>query len=119
MTGLNYDLFVKPCRKCKAPRERTPSGAYHCRPCRSHYKRARRAVHLETRLKEQVRAFSNVYVKRKRLKRLPCEFCGDKKAEMHHWDYTRPLDVTWLCKICHALIEQSKRIVAADLKEAA
>ena len=26
----------------------------------------------------------------------PCFVCG-KKAEAHHADYSRPLDVTWLC----------------------
>ena len=36
-----------------------------------------------------------------RLQRKPCEDCGAAKAEMHHEDYSRPLDVTWLCKPCH------------------
>lgn len=37
---------------------------------------------------------------------LPCFVCGDK-AEGHHPDYSRPLDVVWLCpshhKLAHAL----------------
>jgi len=43
-----------------------------------------------------------------RLKRLPCLVCGDT-AEAHHPDYSRPLDVMWLCqphhKETHALVE--------------
>jgi transcription elongation factor Elf1 len=31
---------------------------------------------------------------------LPCLICG-KKAEAHHPDYSRPLDVMWLCKPHH------------------
>ena len=31
-----------------------------------------------------------------RLKKLPCLICGEK-AEAHHPDYSRPLDVIWLC----------------------
>jgi transcription elongation factor Elf1 len=31
---------------------------------------------------------------------LPCLICGDK-AEAHHHDYSRPLDVMWLCKAHH------------------
>lgn len=35
-----------------------------------------------------------------RLKKEPC-FCG-AKAQAHHEDYTRPLDVVWLCTKHHA-----------------
>jgi hypothetical protein len=41
------------------------------------------------------------------LKRHPCWVCGEK-AEAHHPDYDRPLDVVWLCqphhKQAHALV---------------
>ena len=40
--------------------------------------------------------------------RHPCWVCGDK-AEAHHPDYSRPLDVVWLCpahhKQTHALVK--------------
>lgn len=32
-----------------------------------------------------------------RIQRQPCEICGDAKAQAHHEDYSRPLDVRWLC----------------------
>lgn len=31
----------------------------------------------------------------------PCEICGELIVEAHHTDYTKPLDVTWLCGIHH------------------
>lgn len=38
-----------------------------------------------------------------------CEVCGKKsvKIDMHHKDYTKPLDIVWVCKQCHHEIHAS------------
>lgn len=41
-------------------------------------------------------------VKSGRLIRQPCEECSREPAQAHHDDYSRPLDVRWLCTVCHA-----------------
>lgn len=33
--------------------------------------------------------------------RSPCQVCGEPKTEAHHPDYSKPLDVEWLCKSHH------------------
>jgi len=42
-------------------------------------------------------------------KPLHCEHCGREtpRAELHghHEDYSRPLDVRWLCRVCHHLLD--------------
>lgn len=37
-----------------------------------------------------------------RLERKPCYFCAStKNIHAHHSDYSKPLEVTWLCVKCH------------------
>lgn len=37
-----------------------------------------------------------------KLVKAPCIVCGERNAETHHEDYSRPLDVMWLCRKHHA-----------------
>jgi len=32
-----------------------------------------------------------------KLERKPCEICGNLKSQAHHPNYTKPLEVVWLC----------------------
>lgn len=36
-----------------------------------------------------------------RLERESCSICGELKADAHHEDYSKPLDVIWLCRTHH------------------
>lgn len=33
--------------------------------------------------------------------RKPCEKCGNKNSQAHHEDYSKPLEVIWLCQKDH------------------
>ena len=37
-----------------------------------------------------------------RLEKKPCEICGNPDSQGHHEDYSKPLDVRWLCVRHHA-----------------
>lgn len=37
-----------------------------------------------------------------------CEICGDIKSQAHHTDYSKPLEVMWLCRK-HHMIEEGKQ----------
>ncbi len=52
--------------------------------------------------KVRARHALNHAIEKGRLVSRPCEKCGAQKAQGHHHDYTKPLDVEWLCAKCHS-----------------
>lgn len=51
--------------------------------------------------KAKARSTLQYALKSGQIERLPCCICGNPKAEGHHEDYSRPIDVTWLCGFHH------------------
>lgn len=47
--------------------------------------------------KYKARLWVNNALRHGKLKRLPCEKCGNKKSEAHHEDYSKPKEIKWLC----------------------
>lgn len=58
------------------------------------------------REKMKTRVILRGAVKAGKIKRQPCEVCGTSKVEGHHDDYSKPLDVRWLCPTHHRAIHQ-------------
>lgn len=46
-----------------------------------------------------------------RMKQGPCLVCGSQPSQGHHFDYSRPLDVVWLCAAHHAAFHKIEREV--------
>jgi len=63
--------------------------------------RVGRELNEEQRKKARCRSYARVYLMRGKIKRGPCEECGDANSQMHHEDYDKPLKIKWLCRPCH------------------
>ncbi len=83
--------------------------AYECRVCnnervrKSYYKdktRSREATKLSIKRypeKWKSRGLVSTAIRWGRMKKLPCQKCGETKVQAHHPDYSKPLEVLWLC----------------------
>lgn len=69
---------------------------------------------------EKHRAHYLVRVAKKsgKLKQLPCQICGEVKSEAHHEDYTKPLEVVWLCRKHHREADKKLGHGMKDFKKA-
>lgn len=110
------------CSKCGEFLDLTRIYKYrYCKKCHSEYERKYRLKHSqlseEQKKKANCRTYSNVYLSRGKLIPKPCEKCGEAKAEKHHEDYDKPLQVTWLCRPCH--LDLHSKIKAKELEESA
>ncbi len=107
---------MKPCFRCGATKPlsefyRHPQMADgHLGKCKSCTKSDVRANRPNARLYDVVRRSTPEYrarqavyraIKRGQLERKPCSICGVAPADAHHEDYSRQLEVTWLCRGHH------------------
>ena len=77
---------------------------------KQYYKEYNKDYYRRNPEKQKARGILNSAVRRGKVhKPLYCSSCeGDKHLEAHHTDYSKPLEVLWLCKSCH--VELHKRI---------
>lgn len=64
------------------------------------------AVHAT--VKVRARKALNHAVAAGRVVAQPCEACAAQKAQAHHDDYSKPLEVRWLCAPCHSKLHNQK-----------
>lgn len=68
-------------------------------------------VHWRGQNSDKVKAHKEIYraLRAGEIVEKSCEKCGAQKAEAHHPDYTKPLDVEWLCRRHHAAVHYPRR----------
>jgi len=124
-----YDSYPSKCKECvkaSARRRRLENidavRAYDRRRARLPH-RKNRAIEITRRARARDVRYAKAHAKvaraiiRGTLKRLPCEMCGRKDhIHAHHDDYDKPLDVMWLCPVCHKV--RHKELDAMAPKEA-
>jgi hypothetical protein len=85
----------------------------YCIECSRGYSRSRRNKYEANRKWKKENPIKNLVnkkvlreIKAGRLNREPCEICGDTKSHAHHEDYSKPLDIIWLCPFHHKWIHK-------------
>ena len=107
----HFRMRKKTCSSCGGKNDRSPQR--YCHDCHAQYQRIHRPEHSkmppEAQKRANCRSYANTYRRRGLLTAQPCEGCGEKKVQMHHEDYDKPLQVRWLCRACH-LYEHDMRM---------
>lgn len=107
---------MKVCARCKEAKP--PRAFYSDRKNQSYCRQCTRAYSMEwqKRFPHKRKAHKTVaHALKWNLIQKPthCTRCGkQKRVVAHHEDYTQPLDVMWLCDVCHALrhVELGRRL---------
>lgn len=94
------------CGRCGNLKEKHRIGKQsYCNKCHAAYMRETRPKHSElsdeARQKANARAYAHVYRNRGKIQKENCKVCGSPDSQMHHEDYSKPTQVTWLCRPCY------------------
>lgn len=94
------------CAKCDAVLDLSRIFKYaYCKACHAEHARNTRPALNElsplAQMKAGARTAARQYVKREKIKKQPCFGCGEPETEIHHEDYGKPLEITWMCRQCH------------------
>lgn len=118
----------KYCPKCKKSKNtdkfcispsRSGGLSSYCKLCNNEHvktyhktkegKKSSRRQYIKHINKKTAKNTANYAEKIGKLVKKPCVVCNSPKSEKHHEDYTKPLEVIWLCRTHHFELHRKKR----------
>jgi hypothetical protein len=94
-------------------RQREASARYRARNPGQHYARTRAWIEANREKRNAHAKVRRAVLAGKITRPDRCQECGRECVpQAHHGDYSKPLDVAWLCPPCHS-IEDGRTLVAA------
>ena len=109
LCGLEFDAIESEVRRgggkfCSRNCQRAYQARKNAEAMRTDLTRAERTCRWRSTVPQEVHAAHDaveVAIANGSLVRKPCEKCGAVRVDAHHDDYSRPLDVRWLCRGHH------------------
>ena len=70
----------------------------------------KRTVEYANKYPERIKAVNavNHAIRDGKMKRGSCAICGKDGTQGHHHDYSKPLDIVWLCRSHHILLHSGR-----------
>jgi len=100
----------------KTPRRKASQNKYARSPTgRIKIRAAAKRARLKYPDRAKARDAVNYQIRTGRLKRLPCEVCGAERTQAHHDDYSKPLEVKWLCMLHHREADRKRSTLSNDV----
>lgn len=110
--AASIDGLSAKCRDCQRAYDKERAMKPHRAAARLQYsqtergkeahRRASRKSAILSPMKKKARSAVGNALRDGKLHRAPCEICSNPVAHAHHDDYSKPLDVRWLCTTHHA-----------------